>query len=193
MIKNGRSKQQYQHPDVKLTQPCGTKAGADENREQAVGKCEVALAHRPLITTPAAECLTQHTSHFRQVRQDHCHDRRNRRHARNWCKWQVERCIGNNIGQFVEDCAQPRLLPMLARQHSINGVERHAREERDRQKQKPDRRTRKEVRHQAMSDAPATGKHRHLIGRDACGGEANAGGPQHCLKPRLETVNAGHK
>ena len=65
-------------------------------------------------------------------------------------------------------------LIMLARQHAVDGIERHAQEERNRQQQQPQPLHRRKGDEETVPDAHEHGRDRHLIGGDAGARRASA-------------------
>ena len=161
-----------------------------DKSKAADDKGAVAFAERAVVTAAVAMHRAQHAAKFAQRREIDENADGKRVKRRDQGKGQIERGIGDDVGDFVEVAAERRSLPELAREHSVHRVQRHAQEKPQRQEQEQRRVGGKAREGDTQRDGNGAGEDCHLIGGRAARMEATHQRPQQVLEFGFKGVDA---
>ena len=144
-IENGQRRKREQHGEIECGPHARRETHPNEKAEKPEGEGAVALAERTVIAARAAKHRPERTRHLADDCGDHHEHHEGCIHAGDEREGKIERCIGDHVAKLVEHRAFRALHAVLARHHAVDGVERHAQEERHRQKQEGPARVRREA------------------------------------------------
>ena len=156
-------------PCAKLFDTVSSPAGArsdpegEEQRDEAEGDGAIALAHRPVVPAASPDREPQHA---RQLREGGQHDDGGHQgglEPRHHGQGKVERAVRDHVPELVEQGPLLRLLPVLAGQHSVDGVQGHAEEEGCGDQQQPRARAPREGEGGARRQGQEGRGHRHHV------------------------------
>jgi hypothetical protein len=99
---------------------------------------------------------------------------------------------GQHVAQFVEDCPELCLHVVLARQHAVDGVQRHPDEQRSREQQQQRGPVGIASDHAANKAGESQRRLCDVIRRHMGGGQRASQRAQEILESRFELVDTGH-
>ena len=187
---------QHQQPGDQRHQPTEPgRQGAAETHpqaERAEDDGAIALTHRPFVMPRYPDHRAERPGELAECGQyDDAADtqgaeRRDERERR------IKGGVGDDIAELVQISAEPALLAKLAREHPVDGIERHAHQEPQRQQQEQRPLFDEPADEQAdreRSDRCCGG---NLVGSHPSGRKPANERPQCSLKARLKRVNRRH-
>ena len=143
------------------------------------------LVRRNGARRPAPGRAPGELRHNRQ--QDHQTDA-GKTERRDQCERHIKRRIRHDVSDLVQVTAENALLMKLARQHPVDGVERHASEQPHRDQQEHPTRVSTRCRNRAHQDGSERCHNRHHVRRHADPGQRHNQGAKQALKTRLQRV-----
>ena len=171
--------------------------GAENDGEQE-GQCSederaVALAHRAIVAPRRADEERGRSDQLaRAGKHDHDHDERCR-DAGDGGEGKVKCGVGEEVAEFVQECAEIALLAVFPGEHAVDGVEGHAHEEDDRDEKERQDRPRPQDEDGAGGKREDEGGDGDLVRGDAADGQRARERPEPFLECRLQVVDADHR
>ena len=186
-----QGQRQQRHDEV---QPGGGQpAQGNEQAQQAEDEGAIALAAGAVVAARGADHQAKDTAEFGEGGQEN-----HQRHGQ-WLdtgqegEGDIERSISHHVGELIEVGAQRGLLAVFAGQHAVNGVEAHAQQHPDRQKQEEPRVAgTPETEDDAHQQGEAASQQGDLVGGGAAMGQSLNTRPQQALEAGFELVDGDH-
>lgn len=170
----------------------GRDAEAEEQRGEAEEEGAVAFAHRAVVAAGGADLDGDDAGHLGEDREDDDEDDLERVEAGDEGEGEVERGVGDDVADFVEDGAEAGLLTVLASEHAVDGIERHADEKKGGDDEERPAGEGLPGDAGAGGDGEERGENGDLVGGDAGVEEGARERAEEVLEGGLDVVDRGH-
>src|SRR6267142_1750261 len=190
-IKNGEDTQKDHRKKQIRNRSIDRHSKPQQKSHRSKKKCAVTFSQWTIVTPRSADLHANYAGHFSQNRENHNAHHEPRIESRHNSQWEIQSHVRDDVPEFIQYRAQRALLVVLARQHSIHRIERHAQEQNDGQQQQRWS-TMRPCDHVAGAERKQQRRNRHSIRGHADSRQPIHDRPQQALKRRLQLINAWH-
>ncbi len=191
-VENGDDEERDDRGECELLPDAGRDAEAQKEREETEEESAVALAHGAVVAAGDANLNGDDAGHFADDGEDDDEHDLERVETGDEGEGKIEGGVGHDITDFVEDGAEAGFLAVLAREHTVDGVERHADEEEGGDEEKSPAGVGLPGETSAHGDRECGGEDGDLVGGDAGVEERARKRTEEVLESGLDVVDRGH-